>query len=89
MECNSVWRFGRIHVWMSGIDGPVNSKRLQEILQQNATASVCDLNRRWVMQHDYDPKHWSKSKLQRKKKKDILKEDTFYTIISLQNITKN
>ncbi len=68
MECNSVWRFGRICVWMSGNDGAANSKLHEEILQQNVTASVCDLNRRRVMQHDFYPKHWSKSKLQRKQK---------------------
>lgn len=64
MESNSVWGFGCIHVWMSGNDGAADSKLHEEILQQNVTASVCDLNRRRVMQRDYHPKHWSKSKLQ-------------------------
>lgn len=50
---------GRITV----INGKMNSKMYQDILQENLRPSVhqLELKRGWVMQQDNDPKHTSKS----------------------------
>ena len=64
---------GSIMVWgcfaasgpgqLANVEGIMNSKKYQEILQDNVRPSVTSLKlgRRWLFQQDNDPKHCSKS----------------------------
>ena len=60
------------------IEGTMNSKVFQDILQENDRPAVYDLKRKrgWMMQQDNDPKHTSKSSKEWLKRKICVLEWT-------------